>query len=347
MGILSAFWMSSMGTTLLGETPPGIVESGFIFEEAPFAECHASTIEESNGVLVAAWFGGTRESHKDVGIWVSRNYGVGWSEPVQVATGIQHQDKRYPCWNPVLFQPRNGPLMLYYKVGPSPEEWWGMVTTSVDGGKTWSEPNRLPEDILGPIKNKPIQLHDGGILSPSSTEDNGWQVHLEYTTDLGETWKIIGPLETSGEIGVIQPTVLQHSRQKLQILCRSQQNYIAQSWSDDGGMTWEQITLSTLPNPNAGIDAVTLENGRHLLVYNHTTDARTPLNLAVSDDGRKWQAATVLESTPGEYSYPAVIQTADGLVHITYTWKRQRVKHVVVKPSDLQLEGMPEGNWPE
>jgi predicted neuraminidase len=74
--------------------------------------------------------------------------------------------------------------------------------------------------------------------------------------------------------------------------------------------------------------------------------SRSLLNVAVSSDGRQWQAALVLENSPGEYSYPAVIQTRDGLVHITYTWKRKRVRHVVVDPAKLELTPISGGVWP-
>jgi len=74
---------------------------------------------------------------------------------------------------------------------------------------------------------------------------------------------------------------------------------------------------------------------RHLLVYNHTAKGRTPLNVAISNDGEEWEGVVVLEKEPGEFSYPAVIQTRDGLVHISYTWKRQRVRHVVLDPTRL------------
>jgi predicted neuraminidase len=93
------------------------------------------------------------------------------------------------------------------------------------------------------------------------------------------------------------------------------------------------MKASSLPNPNSGIDGVTLSDGRHLLVYNHTKGGRTPLNIAVSKDGKNWRPAVTLETEPGEYSYPAVIQAADGKVHVTYTWKRRRVRHVVVDAS--------------
>lgn len=326
-----------------------LVKSEFIYETAPFPECHASTIVETGRGLTAAWFGGKREKSPDVGIWLShcREEG-GWTVPVEVAHGIQHSNKRYPCWNPVLFQPREGPLMLFYKVGPNPDEWWGMLTVSTDAGLTWSEPRRLPEDVIGPVKNKPIQLANGEILCPSSSEYAGWRVHFERTQDLGRTWKIIGPVNDGKAIGAIQPSILVHGDGRLQALGRTTKGRIFEVWSEDQGLTWGPLTLSTLPNPNSGTDAVTLQDGRHLLVYNHTSRGRSPLNVAVSGDGKNWQAGLVLENEPGrEFSYPAVIQTRDGLVHLTYTWKRQRIKHAVVDPRKLLLKEIRDGRWPE
>lgn len=324
-----------------------IVTAEFIYERAPFPSCHASTIAETKDGLVAAWFGGTREKNPDVGVWVSRRDRNGWSKVVEVANGVQQTGERYPCWNPVLFQPARGPLMLFYKVGPSPSEWWGMLTTSTDGGATWSKPRRLPDGILGPIKNKPVQLPDGSILCGSSTEHAGWRVHMERTSDLGETWQKTEPLNDRSQFGAIQPAILVHRSGAIQIICRSQQRKITESWSSDGGKTWSAMKPTALPNPSAGIDAVMLKDGRALVVYNHTEKARSPLNVALSSDGKTWKAALILEDQPGEYSYPAVIQTADGLVHVTYTWKRERIKHVVIDPRKLVLRDMPDGRWPE
>lgn len=316
----------------------GIVQTEFIFTEAPFPQCHASTIAETReGTLLAAWFGGTREGHRDVGIWVARRLDGKWARPVEVANGVQSPSERQPCWNPVLFQPKEGPLLLFYKIGPSPASWWGMLTTSADDGKTWSTPQHLPKDILGPIKNKPVQLANGDILCPSSTEHAGWRVHFERTADLGQSWSKTEPINDGHKIEAIQPSILFHRDGHLQALGRSRQGKLWQAWSKDQGKSWSALELTDLPNPNSGTDAVTLADGRQLLVYNHTAKGRTPLNVAVSEDGRAWKAAGVLEQEAGEYSYPAVIQARDGLVHITYTWKRRRVKHVVLDPKKLVL----------
>ena len=339
--------------------PPGFAQaalltSEFIFDRAPFPSCHASTIAETaDGVLVSAWFGGTQEKAPDVGIWLSRHVDGKWTRPVEVANGVQHgkadgSEQRYPTWNPVLFQPKARPLMLFYKVGPSPSTWWGMLMTSGDGGRTWSPPVRLPEGIAGPIKNKPVQLASGDLLCPSSSEDDGWRVHFERTGDLGRTWSRTVAINDGKAIEAIQPSILFHGGDRLQAIGRTRQGRLFTVDSSDAGRTWGPMSLLALPNPNSGIDALTLGDGRHLLVYNHATDGRSPLNLAVSRDGRTWQAALVLENEPkAEFSYPAVIQTGDGLVHVTYTWKRRRVRHAVIDPAKLAPRDMLDGEWPK
>ena len=325
-----------------------IVKSEFIFQqgEVPFPSCHASTIIQNGNGLLAAWFGGTEERNPDVGIWVS-NYEKGtWSKPQEVANGIQHKDKRYPCWNPVLFN-ADSEILLFYKVGPSPSAWWGELITSGDSGRTWSKSRRLPEDIIGPVKNKPVKLANGILLCPSSTENEGWRLHMEFTSDNGGTWERT-PALNERTTGAIQPSVLIHPGNRLQLVCRSTTSKILTSWSADNGHTWSDLAPLALPNPNSGIDAVTLRDGRHLLIYNHLKKGRYFLNAAISDNGQDWNAATLLENEkPGtEFSYPAVIQTNDGLVHITYTWNRKQIKHVVITPDLIREKPFENNEWP-
>lgn len=331
------------GSSAVAQTPPklrSVVSAEFVFETAPFASAHASTIVETKSGLVVAWFAGSHEGAPDVGIWLARRAGSTWSAPRLVATGRQADGARVPCWNPVLFRTDDGSLLLFYKVGPQVAAWWGMVQTSHDDGLTWSDARRLPSGILGPIKNKPVQLGNGVILSGSSTESFDspptWRVHFERSVDRGKTWTSVTPTPALGtEIEAIQPAILVYGYSVLQAVGRSRAGRVFQTWSHDGGLTWDALSLTELPNPNSGIDAVTLRDGRQLIVYNHTTQGRSPLNVAISTDGRSWQSVLALESEPGEYSYPAVIQTADGLVHITYTWRRERIKHVVLDPATL------------
>lgn len=333
----------------------GIVKEQFIYEQAPYPSCHAATIEETPNGLVAAWFGGTRERHPDVGIWLAHYRNGTWTEGQEVANGVQNDTLRYPTWNPVLFQLPKGDLLLFYKVGPSPSTWWGMLKRSKDGGRTWSAAEKLPEGILGPIKNKPVLLSNGHLISPSSTEGDGWRVHFEISADQGNTWRKVGPINDPDTYDIIQPSVLVHRDGRLQMLCRSRNSVLASAWSKDQGETWSLVGDSGLPNNNSGTDAVTLADGRQLVAYNHVKTPigakkghRTPLNIAVSNDGKHWEAALVIEDSEiSQYSYPAVIQASDGLVHLMYTWRRQKMKHVVIDPKKLVTAPIVNERWPE
>lgn len=340
---------------VLGESP-AVLKSEFLFDPAPHPQCHASTLVETPAGLIAAWFGGTKEGNPDVGIWLTREVGGRWLPPVEVANGAETEDPRVNCLNPVLFQVPEGPLLLFYKTG----KWWAYVKRSTDHGVTWSKPERLYNGLFGPVKNKPVLLADGSILSPTSVEipspkGTCWRVHFERSTDGGRSWQIIGPVNDGHAIQAIQPSLLFHPNNRLQALGRTQQGRLFEIWSEDGGLTWGEMSLMELPNNNCGTDALTLRDGRHLLVYNHTGNRpdrtsgfRSPLNLAVSKDGRRWEAALVLEDEPKkEFSYPAIIQTADGLVHLTYTWKREFIKHVVLDPAQLVTRPIQGDVWPE
>ncbi|MBN2274207.1 MAG: exo-alpha-sialidase [Bacteroidales bacterium] len=333
----------------------GILAEEFIYDSASFPSCHAATIAETPAGLVVAFFGGTRERHPDVCIFVSRQEDGKWTAPEEAANGIINDTLRYPTWNPVLFQVPGDELLLFYKTGPRPSSWQGMMVRSKDNGKTWSSPDSLPDGYIGPVKNKPLLLSDGTLLCPSSTEGSGWKIHFEYTKDYGKTWNKSEPINDGKIYNAIQPTLLEHKDGRLQLLCRSRNAMILESWSGDNGKTWSLLKESSLPNNNSGIDAVTLANGRHLLVYNHIkTPAnapkgyRTPLNVAVSNDGKKWHAALVLEDSEiGQYSYPSVIRSADGMAHVVYTWRREKIKYVKINPKQFTTKKIKNEQWPK
>lgn len=326
-----------------------LVREEFISTHPPTAQCHAGTLVDTPEGLVAAWFGGRRERDPSVGIWVSRQLAGTWTAPREVAHGAQADGSRLPTWNPVLFRAADGSLLLFYKVGPDPRHWWGMVMTSVDEGATWSRPRRLPPGVLGPIKNKPIRLADGGILSPSSTELDGWKIHFERSADDGRTWSVGDDVASNG-IDAIQPSLLPQPDGAIVALARTRQGRLSWTRSTDAGRHWSPLKLLDVDNPNSGIDAVALKDGRYLLAYNPTRpgaqwwNGRGTLAIALSNDGMRWTRVLMLEDTPGqEYSYPAVIQSADGLVHVLYTWRRTRMRHVVIDPGRLGGDGAEHG----
>lgn len=316
-------------------------------QNRPTRKCHAATLAETPSGLVAAWFGGQIEGASDSGIWLARQTASGWSLPVEIIAGpsgsrgsssdsaCRRHIAPYPCWNPVLYKPREGSLLMFYKIGRSPRLWEGWLTRSFDDGQTWCEPRPLCAGsngaLLGPIKNKPVQRQDGIIICPSSTESRDWRVHIEATRDL-EQWEIFGPVDDPNRLGAIQPTLLFLPDGRMLMLCRTRLGIIARSESKDGE-AWSPLAPTALKNPNSGIDAVTLNDGRLLLVYNDSDRARTPLVVALSDDGEHWRNILTLEDGPGEYSYPAVIQSTDGTVHIAYTWRRQGIGYTAIAPA--------------
>ena len=219
------------------ECPGEIGVVVFIFEKAPFPECHASTIAEVEpGVFLAAWFGGREEGAADVKIWQSRFEGGKWS-PLSITA----QEPGFPCWNPVLFRSQAGTLFLFYKAGPSPMTWTGYVRRSTDAGKTWGHVEQLPAGILGPIKNKPIQLADGSILAGTSVESHkAWSCWIEKSKDDGKSWKRFGPIPAPDrQYGLIQPTLFEAADKTIVFYMRARGvGFICRSESKDGGESW-------------------------------------------------------------------------------------------------------------
>ena len=190
--------------------------------------------------------------------------------------------------------------------------------------------------LTNTIAASAVELSKGIILSPSSTETKTlekyiWKSHIEKSTDNGENWTKI-PIDHNSEFNVIQPTILVHSKDTIQVLNRSRENKIISSFSYDSGESWTDLKPLELNNPNSGVDGVTLKNGTHLLVYNPNINGRSKLVLSESDDGINWTDKLILEDEEtGEFSYPAIIEASDGLIHISYTFNRRNIKHVVIE----------------
>lgn len=325
--------------------------------------CHAATIvEAAPGEFLAAWFAGTYEGHPDVAIWLARCEGGAWGDPVVVADepGVSH-------YNPLLFRDRTGVLWLFYKIGISVPTWTGMYRQSRDGGRTWSVPVMLPAGLIGPAKNKPIGLTNGDILCGTSAETWGsWACWVEASSDGGRHWAKHGPIaapeagryevgqettisatwdESSGTLvlpqhffGVIQPTLWEYAPGRVKMLMRSTRKVgcVCTSQSNDYGRTWSPAARLAIPNPNSGLDAVRLTDGRIVLACNPVPEGRTPLSVLASDDnGATWPRRIDVETGPGEYSYPSVIQADDGRIHLVATHQRKQIFHYVLEPREL------------
>lgn len=334
-------WSLLLGIAAFGQQAH-VLDSGLVFGQAPFASCHAATIcQTREGDLLVAFFGGSWEGCRDVGIWMCRkdNMAKLWTVPECVATGRVNDSIQHPCWNPVLYRlgGKKDEVWLFYKTGVYIPEWVGHLMCSKDGGYSWSDPVTLNPGLLGAIKNKPLRV-GRRIIAPSSTEP-AWQPHFEVSTNNGRSWrKVKVPLDTS--IIAIQPAILQLPGDTLMALMRTKNGFLARTLSTNLGRTWSAMELTDIPNNNSGIDAMTLSNGQHVMVYTplglnpgSEFGPRTPLVLAVSKDGRSWHDVLTLEQQAGEYSYPSIIEGADGTLHVVYTFQRKRIKyaHILLK----------------
>lgn len=336
----------------LPEKDEHIIADEFLYTRAPFPECHsASIVETTKGDLVATYFGGTKERNPDVCIWVSRKPKGAkvWTAPQMVADGIINDTLRKACWNPVVYQIPNGDLAIYFKIGSSVSDWTGWMVSSKDGGKTWSKRISLQPGFLGPVKNKPV-LSKGRIIAPASIEKGGWRLYFEYSDDMGKTWKRTDYVKADSTVQngrlepdkAIQPSIVFLSDGRLAALARTRSEHVGITYSSDNGKTWSKLKLIDLPNNNSGLDAVTLNSGKHVMACNEKPiphgikngkGLRTPLSIMQSNDGENWTHWITLEDSPiSQYSYPSVIQTSDGHIHCVYTWRRQRIKHIEIVP---------------
>lgn len=324
------------------------MQKNFVIAKLPTAFCHASTVVETpGGDLLCAWFGGSHEGASDVAIWLGRRHKGVWSAPVQLAAGSEAH------WNPVLFY-AGEKLLLFYKIGQQISSWCTYLMTSSDDGVSWSKPRELVSGDdsggRGPVRNKPVLLKSGRIIAGGSIEKGLWTAFADVSDDAGATWRNSDPIGVSGlsyggertassDIavssqsfygrGVIQPSLWQGADGAVHMLLRSSEGYIYRSDSMDNGGKWCDAYATDLPNNNSGLDLVRAGfDGCLYLVCNPVAGnwgERSPLTLfKSSDDGATWRRVLDLETGAGEYSYPAIIEGADGII-ITYTWRRQNI----------------------
>jgi len=308
------------------ENPFGSVafSSELIFEKIPDDPAHhCSTIAEAaNGDLLVVWYGGSYESADDQTLFLSRRKkgARDWGKPE-----VLIRNSAQPPGNAVVFRDGRDRIWIVWcrmeasrplRRGGGWDQTRLLYRTSEDHGVTWSKDDLFLGGAMEGLRNVPITLSSGELLLPL---DHGFA----GKENRGQSWRRLGAV-TGGS----QPTAIQRSDGSLFTLLRKGPR-IMQTESRDGGQNWSAVSPTALKNPNAGIAMTRLRNGHVVLVFNDSETDRTPLSISRSlDEGRTWETPLKLESNPGEYSYPCVIQTTDGRIHITYTFRRYSIKHV-------------------
>ena len=298
--------------------------SELLFEKIPDVPAHhCSTIAEAgNGDLVVVWYGGSYESSDDQALFLSRRKkgSRDWSAPKSLI-----RDSLRPPGNAVVFPTGKHRLCIVWARMEASRPLrrgggWGetrlLYRISEDDGFTWSKDELFLGGVWDGLRNAPIVLTNGRILLPLGRS-------FASTKDGGRTWEHLGTVGSGG-----QPTLIERADHSLLTLLRKGPR-ILESESRDGGLTWSQPVAIALKNPNSGIAMRRLQNGHAVLVFNDSETSRTPLSIARSlDEGKTWEIPLALESNPGEYSYPCVVQDSAGRLHITYTFRRYTIKHV-------------------
>ena len=186
-----------------------------------------------------------------------------------------------------------------------------------------------------------INLPTGEILLPLYCDT--FSVGLTATTIDGESWKTGGAIVG---FGGVQPSVVRRGNGELVAFLRNNGwgGRIPTATSTDIGANWSSPVLTDIPNPGSSVEAIALKSGAWLLVANDLARGRHRLSAFLSkDEGRTWTSRRILEDLPpgkGAASYPSVIQTQGGEIHVTYTFNGAQpgktIKHVWFSESWLQ-----------
>jgi len=303
----------------------------------------AAFTELSNGDLYLSFYGGEGEYDPNTAVWGARlpKGTTKWTTPVIIADTPFRSDG-----NPVVWEDPDQILWLFYNVryGETWSDTMIKFKISRDEGHTWSDSDNLTFERGTMVRARPILLNNGDyLLGVYKETGNDREVvgsetksfFLRYVKKEG-VWKETNRVKS--RVGNLQPSPVQIDDNYLVAYCRRggdyndhPDNFLVRTESRDGGWTWSEGTDSAFPNPNAATDFIKLQNGHLLLVYNHSTNDRMPLTVAISTDNDKSypHSRDILNNPGNTAAYPMAIQTKDGKIHVIYTSDRRSIIHHV------------------
>ncbi|RIW34316.1 exo-alpha-sialidase [Bacillus salacetis] len=323
----------------------------------PFPTAHAPAITKvENGDLLCAWFAGSFEGSPDISIVLSKfNHETQeWNVPEIVS-----QDDTRSEQNPSFFHAPDNSVWLIYtsQEGRQPDKDNMQFTSIVkyqktyDNGETWTEPEVL-FSRPGTFARQAIQVLSSGrwIFSTWVCEDSEFGLTNDPTVfqvsdDEGQTWKEVIMPESNGRV---HANVIELKDGHLAAFMRSRfADYIYRSESTDNGDTWTVPEPTILPNNNASISAIKLDNGAIAIAYNANSATspekgkvawpglRNPVVVSVSEDGgNTWPIGRIIEHAEGfigaenktnnsQFEYPTIYQDTEGRLHLVYAYKNR------------------------
>jgi len=288
----------------------------------------ATIVAMPDGELLVAWGSGARELANDTRIVLSRRApgpDAEWTLPVTAADTPDRPDA-----NCVLFLDDAGRLHLLHSVifGGSFCTSYVEGRTSEDAGMTWSDGRVALPAVCTLLKNRPIRLRDGRWILPAYIEAS-YASHFYFSFDGGRIWLPGSPPIVTLPFANLQPAVVQTSSGALLALMRSTAGagYTWQGVSLEG-VAWLMTPRPDIPNPGSGLDLLRLTSGHLVMAYNNSTSARSPLVVSISaDEGRTWSPPRTLDAGDGQYSYPSLIESPDGMIHCAYSFRLEAIQH--------------------
>lgn len=324
---------------------------GFIDNaESASVMVHSATMTETpDGRLRAVWFQGSREGGPDVALYTSvyDRAAKAWSTPKELVgreqAGIEIGRRLKTIGNPVLFTDRSQRTWLFF-VTVSFFGWSGgdiNFKYSDDSGQTWSTAKRLqlsPVPHSGTlVKGTPFEYADGTIGLPVYRSYD--QYSYPELVHIDRDGTVLGRVTMSdGVRGGLQPSVIPLNETDAVAFLRyngDDPKRILRINTSDGGRTWTKPVKLDLPNPDSAVAALLLHDGSIILVFNNSTQYRNVLTMAISSDlGVTWKVIHAFDSDGDanlndERSYPDLFMTTNGEIHLLYTWKRLKIRHII------------------
>ena len=305
-----------------------------------------SLAELPNGDLIAAWYGGSDETRRDVWIYSSIRDRTGrWSTPQKVEDGRNTEDAIEvgikSVGNPVLFADDRGVTLFYVAI---PFGGWSTgticMTTSRDGVR-WSRPRRLaasPFLNLGVlVRGRPLPYADGTLAVPMYFQLGRKGSGVLHVTRDGD---VLDESRLEDSRPLIQPWMIPTSADRAIALLRwssQMPGCVRMVAMSRGGAEWSSVFGTPLVHRDSAIAGESLNDGSLLVAYNNTAWDRRDLSISRTPDaGWHWSKPHPIErdTTPDwnvrrEYSYPYFYRSRDGLIHLLYSWRRSRIRHLI------------------
>ncbi|SOE21070.1 Predicted neuraminidase (sialidase) [Spirosomataceae bacterium TFI 002] len=307
----------------------------------PFPMADTPNIPDCNPVLFL------NQDNKLFLVWIAVQANKWEQSILRYKTATDYLKPGPPNWNwqdNILLKPDDSfanEVALKMKMQPPSGKGWSAYAPKYDEMIVAASADDTKRSIGWMTRIKPLLMDNGRIVLPLYSD--GYNMSLmAISMDKGTSWKPSLPLVGRGPI---QPAIVQKKNGNIVALMRDSGDYpprVQYSESSDLGESWTSSIKTEMPN-TASVELLVLKDGRWAFIGNILPDGRSQLSLYLSDDeGKSWKWKTFLENDEtqkGSFSYPSLIQSQDGLLHITYSYHldgdTKSIKYVVINPSKI------------